>query len=297
MKVDVKKIDAITREMKFEIPPDRVARKLEEVYKELEKHAQIKGFRPGKAPRSVIESQHGDLAKEEVLKQIIPEAYQEAITKEKLHAIDMPEIANVVFKEGKISFTAKVEIKPEVTIKDYKGLVIKTTPAQATEEDINKTLDYFKKVKGDDKEIVFDDNFAKGFGYPSLEKFKKSLALQIELDKDRQNKLNAENQVIDELIKNGKLTVPQTLVKRQIERRQEEIKERLKSQGAKEEDITKRLESMKGELNTAVERDVKAYLLLDKIAELENIEAKDNESLPGKVMEFLLKEAKWEEGK
>jgi len=51
MKVDVKKVNELRRELKFEIPKDRVSTKLDQVYREIGKSAKIKGFRPGKAPR------------------------------------------------------------------------------------------------------------------------------------------------------------------------------------------------------------------------------------------------------
>ena len=60
---------------------------------------------------------------------------------------------------------------------------------------------------------------------------------------------------------------------------------------------SKKEEELRKNLQQPVERDVKVYLILDKIAELENIEVIKGESLPMKVLEFLLKEANWEEGK
>ncbi|MDZ4242556.1 MAG: trigger factor family protein, partial [Candidatus Omnitrophota bacterium] len=73
MKVSVKKVDSLRRELKFEIPRDRVSKKLEEIYAELGKVAKIRGFRPGKAPRHLLEQHHGPLAREEMLKKLIPE--------------------------------------------------------------------------------------------------------------------------------------------------------------------------------------------------------------------------------
>ena len=64
MKVTVKKVDALKREMKFEVPKERVTKKLEEVYEELGKVAKVKGFRSGKAPRNVLEKEHSALAQE-----------------------------------------------------------------------------------------------------------------------------------------------------------------------------------------------------------------------------------------
>ena len=97
MKVEVKKIDATKRELRFEIPQERVSKKLEEVYEDIGKVAKIKGYRPGKAPRSVVETHHGSLAREETLKKIIPEVYREGIEQEKIEPLDLPEIMETGF--------------------------------------------------------------------------------------------------------------------------------------------------------------------------------------------------------
>jgi len=229
MKVAVKKIDALKRELKFEVPKERVSKKIDEVYEEIGKVAKIKGYRPGKAPRSVVETHHGSLAREETLKKIIPEIYREGIQQEKIDPLDLPEIMDVEFKDGVIKFTAMVDIKPEVTIKDYKQISVKRKSSVVTNEEMDKTLDYFKKSQGHEKEAL-DDAFARGLGYPNLEELKKALSRQMELDKDRQNRLDVENQIVEALLKNAKLTVPQSLVKRQLEHRVEETKQRFKQQ-------------------------------------------------------------------
>ena len=69
----------------------------------------------------------------------------------------------------------------------------------------------------------------------------------------------------------------------------------MKEQGGSSEDIDKKEKELREELRVPVEREVKIYLILDKIASLESVEVKEGENLPSKVMEFLLKEAKWEE--
>src|SRR3989338_8783449 len=181
MKVEVKKVDAVSRELRFEIPKERVIQKLDEVYKELGKVAKVRGFRPGKVPRHVLESHHSQLAQEEVVKKLIPDAYQEGIEREKLNPIDLPEIFDVNFREGMVTFRAKLDIKPEVKIADYKGIKVKRKSSTVTEEELNKTLELFKKGQGEDKEINIDDTFARGLGFPSLEEFKKSLARQMEM--------------------------------------------------------------------------------------------------------------------
>ena len=295
MKIEVKKVDALKRELKFEIPRDRVSQTLEEVYKDIGKVAKIKGYRPGNAPRHILEQHHGKLAQEELMKKLIPEAYQEGLEKEKITPIDYPEIQDVLLKDGALTFTATLDIKPEIAIKNYKELKVTRKSAEVTQEEINKTLEYFKKGQGDGKDVELDDAFARGIGYPSLEEFKKSLARQMAIDKDRHNRMDIENQLIDQLLKDTKFQVPASLVKKQVEHRVHDMKQRLAKQGLSEEEINKKEEDIRKELQPAVERDIKVYLIFEKIAGLENITVGEKESLPNKVLEFLLKAAKWEE--
>ncbi len=294
MKLEVKKVDPTKRELKFEIPKDRVSQKLEEVYVEISKVAKIRGFRPGKAPKELIVKEHGALAHEEMLKKLIPEVYAEALEQEKIAPMDYPEINDVNFKDGKVSFTAVLDIRPEVKLKNYKGLKIQRKSSQVTDEELNKTLEFFKKGQGQDKEITLDDNFAKGLGYPSLEDFKNFMRRQMEMEKDRQNRADLENQVIDQLLKDATLHVPASTLNKQWEHLVQENLKHLRSRGMKPEEISKREEDIRKELKPIAERDVKIYLIFEKIAEDEKITTGPNENLPHKVLEFLMKNAVWE---
>ncbi len=293
MKVEIKKIDATQRELSIEIPSERVAQKTEKVYKDISKVAKVKGFRKGKVPQKVLESEFSQTAKEEVIKQLIPEAYQEGVEKEALHPIDMPDINQVNYKDGVITFKAVFNVKPDVKIKEYKGIKLVRKSSEATEEDIKKTLDYFKQSQGKDNKTEINDEFAKGLGFPSLEEFKKVLSRQIEMDKDRQNRMDVENQIAETLLKKAKINISKSLVEKQTAHRLHEEKERMKKQGLTAENIKKQEQSIAKDLPQRIEREIKIYLILDKIAELENIEVKENENLASKVLEFLFKEANW----
>jgi trigger factor len=105
--------------------------------------------------------------------------------------------------------------------------------------------------------------------------------------------MDVENQVVEYLMKNVDMVVPESAVNRQLEHLLEDTKQRLKAQGLKEEDIKKREDEMRGELRKSAERDIKIYFILGKIAELENIAVEKGENLFHKVIGFLLKEANW----
>jgi FKBP-type peptidyl-prolyl cis-trans isomerase (trigger factor) len=242
---------------------------------------------------------HGKMAQEETIKKLIPQAYHEGVSQEKLNPVDLPEISDVSLKDGVLTFKATLDIRPEVKVGEYKGIKVVRKDAKVTEEDVNKTLEFFKKGRGEGQDVTIDDAFAKGMGFPSLEEFKKALTRQLEFDKDRQNRVEVENQIVDHLLKTAKLIVPQSLVKRQLEHRLHETLRRLKSQGMSDEDLKKKQEEITKSLTEIVERDVKVYLILEEIAKQEKIEAGqgEHESVPGKVIELLLKEAKWEDAK
>ncbi|MCA9392607.1 MAG: hypothetical protein KC900_00245 [Candidatus Omnitrophica bacterium] len=291
MKVDVKKVNEVARELTFEVPKETVTPKFDEVYKDLAKKVTVKGFRKGKVPRNILETHHRQQAEEEVIRKVVGEAYEKALQDEDIHPIDLPEIHDVSLKEGVVRFTAKLEIKPDIQLKEYKGLKVKRKDSKVTDDELNKTLEVFKQGQGKDVEV--NDDFAKGMGFPSLEEFKKSLARQLEMEKDRQNKVDVENQIIEQLLKSTKVTVPQSLVERQLHRRLHDYQNQMQQQGVAAEEAQKRINESEKELRTAVEKDVQVYLILDKIAAEEKMDIKQGENLPAKVIEFLLKEAKW----
>ena len=301
MKVEVKKLEGIKRELIFEISQERLNKKVEQVYQMLNNKARVKGFRPGKVPRQILESRFGQSAQQQAVEEVIPEVYAEGITQEKLHPVDHPEIHDVNVKDGKVTFRAVLEIRPDIQISDYKNLSVKRKSSEVTDDDINKTLEYFKQAtlqgQGEEKkEIAIDDAFAKGMGFPGLEEFKKSLTRQIEMDKDRHNRVDVENQVAEKLLEKANFDVPQSLVKRHLEQRiaQEMQHHRQHGHGNSPEELKKCEDDMRKELAAHAEREVKLYLIMDKIAQLENIEIKRGDYLVPKVMEFLLKEAKWD---
>ncbi len=298
MKVDVKKVDALKRELRFEVPKDRVSKTMEDIYGEVAKVAKVKGFRQGKVPRNILVSTHGKAVQEETIKKLIPEVYHEGLTKENIDPIDLPEIGDVNLKDGMLTFTATLDIRPEVKVKNYKGIKVQRKSSKVTEEDINKTLEVFKKGQGTEgKEVSIDDAFARGLGFPNLEEFKGALTRQLEMDKDRQSRADVEQQIVDVLLKDAKFIVPQSLLKKQMDYRIHDARKHYKSHGMPDEEIQKKEGELREQLKDAVERDVRVYMLFQEIAKEENIAAAQGENVMMKVMEFLLKEADWQESK
>ncbi len=98
-------------------------------------------------------------------------------------------------------------------------------------------------------------------------------------------------------MKSTKINIPPSAVEKQLRIRLDDVKQRMKQQGLKQEDIDKKTEEMQKDMRTAAEKDLKVYFIFDKIAEVENIHIHQGENMVSKVLEFLLKEANWEEDK
>lgn len=293
MLTEVKKIDALKRELKFQIPKDRVRLTMDEVYREIGKHAKVKGFRPGSVPRPILESEYKGPAVEETLNKLIPQVYWETITQEKFVPIDQPEISDIGFKDETITFTATLELFPEVTISGYKGIKIKSQTAQVTEEEIAKAMEFFKQGQGGSADAPLDDAVAKRLGYPNLEEFRGVLRRQLEVEKDRTKQMEIERQIEEDLLKNAKLIVPQSLVKKQLEQIIEESRAKWAEQRIPPEEIEKRIEESRDRWRERIERQLKISFILGRIAQLENLEIKKDEHAPTRIMGFLLQHADW----
>ncbi len=295
MKLSVKKLDATKRELEIEVPKEVVTEKFNEVYDAISKSAKIKGFRPGKAPRNIVEQHHSQLAHEEVLKDLIPSTYEEALQKENLLPVALPEIFDVKLQDGILFYKAKLEIRPNVEVADYKGLKIKKKETSVKDEDLKKTFEFILQSQGKPKDAALDDSFAKSLGYATLKELEDSLKKQIEINKEQQARADLEHQIIEQLLAKVSFGVPEASINKQLEHVVKDAKMRLSWQGIKKEEIEAKDEELRKGLKEAAEKDVKTYFILEKIAELENIKAEKDEQLLKSVMEFLLKEAKWVE--
>ncbi|MBQ8851828.1 MAG: trigger factor, partial [Oscillibacter sp.] len=115
---------------------------LEKAYVKMRKNINIQGFRPGKAPRKMIEKMYGvEVFFEEAINIAFPEAYEAALKEQELQVVGYPEVDMLgeCTKEG-FTFTAIVPVYPEVTLGEYKGLSAIKGDAKVTEEDIADRL-------------------------------------------------------------------------------------------------------------------------------------------------------------
>ena len=141
MNVHVEDISSIKKKVNVEIPEDQVKKEVDSFYREVGKQAKIKGFRPGKVPRSILERHFKDYVKSEVKQKLIQDTYPTVLTETGLHPVADPVVEPGELEVGKpFQFSAIVEIKPEIKLGDYLGLNIEESREETKDEEVEQRV-------------------------------------------------------------------------------------------------------------------------------------------------------------
>jgi trigger factor len=143
LKTEVTKGEGHEVTLKVEAGPEDLVEILEQTYKDLGKKLKIPGFRKGKIPRQVIDSHLGsEYVRTEAIKNGLPTLYVLGVIDAGINPVSDPQINLLeAGEEGNVVFEAKVDLKPEIEVKDYKGLEIKAPDTEVTDEDVKEALD------------------------------------------------------------------------------------------------------------------------------------------------------------
>jgi len=359
------------RELELEIPAEEVSKAAEKVAKEFAKMARVPGFRPGKAPISLIKRRFAEDIKSEVLQNLVPETVEKAVAEQKLSPVSQPQVDKLEFKEGEpVKFRASFDVLPEFTLANYKSLEIEMPEMGLTDEDVTKALsemqqraaaftpvegravqnDDFVQVKlngkpedggeplraesvlchvgaeetmepfnenlrganiGDHKDFdvnypadypdpklagkllhysvdvlgiktkqlpELNDEFAKDVSEAtSLDELKTKIRESLEHERDHRQKDLQREKVIGELVKLHDFPVPETLVEHQMDVRLERVVRSLAQQGVDPRQVNVDWASLRHRQEERAKDDVKAELVIDRIATEEKIEVTDEE--------------------
>ncbi|PIQ90098.1 MAG: hypothetical protein COV71_06025 [Candidatus Omnitrophica bacterium CG11_big_fil_rev_8_21_14_0_20_41_12] len=289
MKTEVKKLDGTKCEINIAVVGEQVKNKFEEVFAQIAKEAKVPGFRPGKAPRDMLEKHYAAAVHEQVIKELVPDVYNQAIALEKLDVIELPQITEVKLDRSNLSFKAVVEITPEIAVKNYKGIKINFKTVSVSPDEVKRQIDSIKESR---KAESLDDKFSRSLGYPNLTELEKAIERQIFISKENQERARIENGLIEGITRGLEFKLPQGLVDRQIQDMLRQTKIDLAMKGLPRDKIDEQEKLLLDGITPDAKKQVKIYLILSQIAKKENISIDDH--LPRKVMEFLLKEADWQ---
>ena len=374
MKANVEEISSIKKKVSIEIPEDQVNKEVESFYKDLGKKAKIKGFRPGKVPRNILERYFKDYVKAEVIQKLIQDTYPQALSETDLQPVSPPVIDPGEFEDGKsFQYSAVIEVKPDIKLEGYTGLkiegkkegvkdeeveerlkalqnlhanlktILEVRPIQAgdyvivdyeaslggkpleggkaidftlevgsgqfipaleekliglkpeEEKEIEvsfpqdygyqkwagKTISFHVKIKEIKEKILppLDDEFAKDLGdYSSFEELKAKLKGEIEKEKELTLERQLKDQLVDQLLEANPFEVPESLVEEQAKTMVSDTKLRLAAQGVVLKNLGVSEEKLQEDYKAMAQKQVRTFLILDKIAGQEGIAVTDEEA-------------------
>jgi len=374
MKANVEEISAIKKKVSVEIPEDQVSQEINSFYVDLGKKAKIKGFRPGKVPRNILERYFKDYVKAEVIQKLIQETYPQALSETNLQPVSPPMIDPGEFEGGKsFQYSVVIEVKPDIKLEGYTGLKIEGKKEEVKEEEIEdrlkalqnlhanlktvsevraiqkgdyviidyeasldgkpleggkavdftvevgsgqfipafeekligikpegesdievsfpedygyqkwagKTISFHVKIKEIKEKILppLDDEFAKDLGdYSSFEELKTKLRGEIEKEKELALERQLKDQMLDQLLAANPFEVPGSLVEGQTKTLISDMKLRLAAQGLELKNLGVTEEKLQEDYKAAAEKQVRTFLILEKIAGQEGISVTDEEA-------------------
>ncbi len=143
MRAVVEPLEGNKVKLSVEVEEQEFEKAVDAAFRKISSEVRVPGFRPGKTPRRLLEARIGvEAARQEALRESLPDYYAEALRQTEVDAIAQPEIdITAGQQQGPVTFDAVVEVRPEVSIAGYKGLKVAIPSPRATEEDVERQID------------------------------------------------------------------------------------------------------------------------------------------------------------
>jgi trigger factor len=158
-------VEGCKHSLEISIPVPDVESETNRVTEDVQKRAKLPGFRPGKAPASLIRKQFAADIRQKVLEALLPKFLQKQIEAENLNLVGTPDVTNVHFHDGEpLRFKAEFEVAPQVELGAYKDVEVPYQDPEITDEDLARRIDEIREQKAQyvnvDPRPVVDGDFA-----------------------------------------------------------------------------------------------------------------------------------------
>jgi len=155
--VKIEDISPVKKKLSFDVPWEDVKNELDSVYRKVGQKAKVKGFRPGKIPRAILEMHYRQEAEEEAVSNLVNRYYWRTLEEKNIHAVSQPQLEQDGIKKDKdLIFAATVEVEPVIEPKDYLGLELQKTDPTVTEDELNTRLQEIRQMFATMEEVNED---------------------------------------------------------------------------------------------------------------------------------------------
>ncbi len=146
VKVEIKEGEGLKREVKVEVPVEAFNTAMDNKFAELRRDVQVKGFRKGKTPMNMIKTMYGDSVKADVVDELIKDTMPKAIQENDLKVAGPPSITDLdLTDEGVLTYSAMVEVFPEVDKVDFEGLELQQLEVKVEDKEVDDLIDHMRK--------------------------------------------------------------------------------------------------------------------------------------------------------
>jgi trigger factor len=143
-------IEGCKHSLEITVPLEDVKAETDKVVQNIQKKASLPGFRPGKAPATLIRSRFSHEIRQEVLDHLLPKAFRAKAEEDQLKVVGTPDVTDVHFHDGEpLKFKAEFEVAPEFEIKEYRNLPVDYSEPQVTDEQINERVEQIRNQKAE----------------------------------------------------------------------------------------------------------------------------------------------------
>jgi trigger factor len=150
MKVEVEKQPGSVSKLQIELPPEEVAKEWDAIANSFARFAKIPGYRPGKAPRAVIDKRFRKEIQDELTKKLVSKSYHDAVEQEQLRVASLTNIEDIQFGEDKsMRFRATVVTAPEFELPDYKNIPVQLPDIKVAESEVEAALERLRDQSAD----------------------------------------------------------------------------------------------------------------------------------------------------
>lgn len=145
-RTEIEEVDACKRRIKAAIPVEKVREELDKSYRELMKSVQLPGFRRGRVPRQLLEARFGEEIHKDIKDTLVQTSFAEVVAEKELKIIGEPNFENIEFaKDADLTYEVELEIQPEFTLGQYKGIEVEPEPGSVTDKEVEEQIESLRK--------------------------------------------------------------------------------------------------------------------------------------------------------
>ena len=165
MNINIETPSELRRKVTIEVEPSEITQELDKAYNELKRGVVLRGFRPGRAPRLLLERFFGEQVRGEVIEKLVKEYTTKALEENDLKPIVPPEIVTEEADLKKsLKFSATFDLRPKIVVKDYEGLKVPEAPVEVTDQQVEEAIEHVREraaslKKVEDRTVVKDGDF------------------------------------------------------------------------------------------------------------------------------------------